>query len=85
MTHIDFGVTMSKVKVRGHMCHLTFLVYLLLLLFFPEETKNPVLDENHVRALGILTFSDNTELQKSAALCYSEISDKSKILTSLKV
>ncbi|XP_053383044.1 uncharacterized protein LOC123539888 [Mercenaria mercenaria] len=51
----------------------------LLLYLEDEDTKNPVLDENHIRALGILTFSDNTELQKSAALCYSEISDKMKV------
>jgi len=47
---------------------------------FTEETKNPVLDENHIRALGILTYSDNQDLQKSAALCYSEISEKSKYM-----
>ncbi|KAL4217568.1 Vacuolar protein 8 [Mactra antiquata] len=44
-----------------------------------EETKNPVLDENHIKALSILTYSDNTDLQRSAALCYSEISEKMKV------
>ncbi|WAR15900.1 VAC8-like protein [Mya arenaria] len=51
----------------------------LLLYLEDEETVNPVLDENHVRALGILTYSDNLELQKSAALCYREISEKMKV------
>ena len=44
----------------------------------PGETKNPVLTEEHIRALKILTFSDNRDLQTSAALCYSEVSEKSK-------
>ncbi|XP_052272427.1 uncharacterized protein LOC127872947 [Dreissena polymorpha] len=51
----------------------------LLLYLEDEETKTPVLDEHHTRALGILTYSDNMELQKSAALCYSEISGKMKV------
>ena len=45
---------------------------------FSGEVKSPVLTDEHIRALKILTFSDNRDLQRSAALCYSEVSEKSK-------
>ena len=37
----------------------------------------PVISEEHLRALQILTYSDNEELQRSAALCFVEISERS--------
>ncbi|XP_033727812.1 vacuolar protein 8-like [Pecten maximus] len=43
-----------------------------------EANGDPVLNDEHVRALSILASSDNVELQKSAALCYTEISERSK-------
>lgn len=43
-----------------------------------EANGEPVLTDEHIRALCILTYSDNTELQRSAALCFTEISDRSK-------
>ncbi|OWF43479.1 vacuolar protein 8-like [Mizuhopecten yessoensis] len=43
-----------------------------------EANGEPVLNEEHVRALSILAYSDNVELQKSAALCFTEISERTK-------
>ena len=37
-----------------------------------------VLSDERVRALRTLACSDNVDLKRSAALCYSEISEKSK-------
>ncbi|XP_069106513.1 uncharacterized protein [Argopecten irradians] len=48
------------------------------LLYYLEHEGEPVLTEEHVQALSILAFSDNVELQKSAALCFTEISERSK-------
>ena len=35
------------------------------------------LNDERLRALCILTYSDNTELQRSAALCFAELSESS--------
>ncbi|XP_060084838.1 uncharacterized protein LOC132564182 [Ylistrum balloti] len=43
-----------------------------------EANGDPVLNNEHVRALSILALSDNVELQKSAALCFMEISERTK-------
>lgn len=43
-----------------------------------EASGDPVLIKEHVRALSILTYSDNVELQKSAALCFTEVSERAK-------
>ncbi|KAJ8322256.1 hypothetical protein KUTeg_000727 [Tegillarca granosa] len=57
-----------------------------LLRYLEEEANgNPVLTDEHIRALCILTYSDNTELQRSAALCFTEISDRMKSPLSVKV
>ncbi|XP_013398907.1 vacuolar protein 8 [Lingula anatina] len=37
---------------------------------------SPTINEERLRALRVLTFSDNDELQQSAALCYAEISER---------
>ncbi|KAL3892206.1 hypothetical protein ACJMK2_004438 [Sinanodonta woodiana] len=50
----------------------------LLLYLENVETKNFVLKGDQIRALNVLTYSDNVELQRSAALCFSEISQKMK-------
>ncbi|KAL5013657.1 hypothetical protein ScPMuIL_007927 [Solemya velum] len=49
-----------------------------LLQYLDEEDGEQVLMEEHIRALHILAFSDNTELHQSAALYYIEISKKLK-------
>ncbi|XP_041361582.1 vacuolar protein 8-like [Gigantopelta aegis] len=36
----------------------------------------PVISDEHLHALQILTYSDNEELQRSAALCFVEISER---------
>ncbi|KAK6167613.1 hypothetical protein SNE40_021596 [Patella caerulea] len=41
-----------------------------------ESSQETILNEEHIRALSILTFSDNEELQRSAALCYTEIANR---------
>ncbi|XP_076084970.1 uncharacterized protein LOC143055699 isoform X1 [Mytilus galloprovincialis] len=41
-----------------------------------EASGDPVLTEEHIRAMCILTYSDNEELQKSAALCFTEVSER---------
>lgn len=41
-----------------------------------DEKAEPVLSSEHIRALSILTYSDNAELQRSAALCTLEISER---------
>ena len=46
--------------------------------FAAEARKNPTINEERLHALCILTYSDNQELQRSAALCFAEISDRSK-------
>lgn len=43
-----------------------------------EGIDNPTINDERLRALCILTYSDNEELQRSAALCYAEISDRMK-------
>ena len=43
-----------------------------------EANGDPVLCEEHVRAMCILSYSDNAELQRSAALCFTEVSERSK-------
>lgn len=40
--------------------------------------KDATINGERLRALCILTYSDNLELQRSAALCYAEISAKSE-------
>ena len=51
---------------------------MLLQFVFTEQSKNPTINEQRLRALCILTYSDNEELQRSAALCYAEVSEKSR-------
>lgn len=46
--------------------------------FSSDEKAEPVLSSEHIRALSILTYSDNAELQRSAALCTLEISERCK-------
>lgn len=46
--------------------------------FSSDEKAEPVLSSEHIRALSILTYSDNAELQRSAALCMLEISERCK-------
>lgn len=48
-----------------------------------DEKAEPVLSSEHIRALSILTYSDNAELQRSAALCMLEISERCKYVLSL--
>ena len=40
MAPIDFGVTRSKVKVSGHMCHSTFLVFSFIMINIVVELLN---------------------------------------------
>lgn len=47
-----------------------------------DEKAEPVLSSEHIRALSILTYSDNAELQRSAALCMLEISERCKYVLS---
>lgn len=47
-----------------------------------DEKAEPVLSSEHIRALSILTYSDNAELQRSAALCMLEISERCKCVLS---
>lgn len=49
---------------------------------FSDEKAEPVLSSEHIRALSILTYSDNAELQRSAALCMLEISERCKSVLS---
>ncbi|CAH1774891.1 unnamed protein product [Owenia fusiformis] len=48
----------------------------LLLYLDSEENINPSINEERFRALCILTYSDNTELQRSAALCFAEFGER---------
>lgn len=48
-----------------------------------DEKAEPVLSSEHIRALSILTYSDNAELQRSAALCMLEISERCKYVFKL--
>ncbi|KAK3087016.1 hypothetical protein FSP39_000370, partial [Pinctada imbricata] len=43
-----------------------------------ESSGEPVLTKEHVRAMCILSYSDNAELQRSAALCFTEVSERTK-------
>ncbi len=45
-----------------------------------DESKKPTISDEHLRALCILTYSDNAELQRSAALCFAELSERSESL-----
>ena len=46
------------------------------------EAKDPSINDERLQALCILTYSDNVELQRSAALCFAEISQLSESLLS---
>ncbi|XP_046332262.2 vacuolar protein 8-like isoform X1 [Haliotis rufescens] len=41
-----------------------------------ENCNDAVVSPQHLRALCILTYSDNNDLQRSAALCFAEFSEK---------
>ncbi|XP_077989675.1 uncharacterized protein LOC144444144 [Glandiceps talaboti] len=41
-----------------------------------DNGEKTTINEDRLRALLILTYSENTELQRSAALCYAEISER---------
>ncbi|XP_046569813.1 vacuolar protein 8-like [Haliotis rubra] len=41
-----------------------------------DNCSDPVVSPQHLRALSILTYSDNDDLQRSAALCFAEFSEK---------
>ncbi|XP_048780187.2 uncharacterized protein LOC125683261 isoform X2 [Ostrea edulis] len=42
------------------------------------EKTEPVLSREHIRALSILSYSDNYDLQRSASLCMLEISERKR-------
>ena len=50
----------------------TFYVYV------SADSKDPSINAERLRALCILTYSDNVELQRSAALCFAELSERSE-------
>ena len=45
---------------------------------FVDKSKVPTINDDRLKSLCILTYSDNVELQRSAALCFAEFSDRSK-------
>ena len=60
-------------------------ITLLCLSFFPifsdSNTSHKTITDDKLRDLCTLAYSDNVDLQRSAALCFSELSEKCEPLT----
>lgn len=58
--------------------HFSFIIYLFTLTFFTYLDRNHTnfFDGQPLRALATLAFSDNVDLQRSAALAFAEITEK---------
>ena len=72
MLHNGFNV--NTVSGQEAYKYLDFLMPFL----FTEYEEKPTISEERLEALCTLTYSENSDLQRSAALCLAEISERCK-------
>ena len=69
----------SKISSRSNLTPFSVILrYIISCLCVAVDSKETGMTADRLRALCILTYSDNIGLQRSAALCFAELSTRSK-------